>query len=66
MRFSAILKSLIMSYTYKGAEYIVSSPVQSISVNKLNVVVTDQQGSHLFTFKNVVDSKQFLAWVYQA
>ena len=55
-----------MSYTYKGAELVVNSPVQSISVNKLNVVVKDQQGSQLFTFNNVIDSKQFLAWVYQA
>ena len=55
-----------MSYTYNGVEFFVSSPVQSISVNKLNIVVTDQQGSQLFTFNNVIESKQFLAWLYQA
>ncbi len=55
-----------MSYTYNGTEYLVNSPVQSISVNKLNVVVTDESGSHFFSFENVVDSKQFLAWLYLA
>ena len=54
-----------MSYKYNGAEVLVNSPVQSISVNKLNVVVTDQKGSHLFSFKNKIDSKRFLAWLYR-
>ena len=55
-----------MSYTYNGTEYLLSSPVQSISVNKFNIVVTDKSGSHFFSFENVVDSKQFLTWLYQA
>ena len=55
-----------MSYTYKGTIYSIKSPVQSISVNKLNVVITDQDGAKLITFTNVNDSKCFLAWAYQA
>ncbi len=55
-----------MSYTYKGTIYSIKSPVRSISVNKNNVVVTDQSGSKLIKFTNVDDSKCFLAWVYQA
>ena len=55
-----------MSYTYKGAEYSINSPVQSISVNKLNIVVKDQKGTQLFSFININDSKHFLAWIYQA
>ena len=55
-----------MSYTYKGAVYSIESPVSSISVNKHNIVVTDQSGTKLFKFANVNESKCFLAWVYQA
>ena len=55
-----------MSYTYDGTVYSITSPVRSISVNKLNIVVKDQTGSKLFQFSNVKDSKSFLAWVYQA
>jgi hypothetical protein len=55
-----------MSYTYKGKIYSIKSPVTSVSVNKHNVVVTDQDGSKLIQFTNVNDSKCFLAWVYQA
>jgi hypothetical protein len=54
-----------MSYTYKGMIYSIKSPVSSISVNKHNIVVTDQDGSKLIKFTNVNDSKSFLAWVYQ-
>jgi hypothetical protein len=54
-----------MSYTYKGMIYSIKSPVRSISVNKHNIVVTDQDGSKLIKFTNVNDSKNFLAWVYQ-
>ncbi len=55
-----------MSYTYKGKVYTVQSPVRSISVNKLNVVVKDQRGCQLFKFTNVNESKEFLARLYQA
>jgi len=55
-----------MSYTYNGAEYSVTAPVHSISVNKQNVVITDKTGSQLFKFTNRRDSKSFLAWIYQA
>ena len=55
-----------MSYTYQGTVYSIKSPVTSISVNKNNVVVADQNGSTLIKFTNVSDSKSFLAWVYQA
>jgi hypothetical protein len=54
-----------MSYTYQGRIYSIKSPVRSISVNKHNIVVTDQNGSKLIKFTNVSDSKRFLAWVYQ-
>jgi len=55
-----------MSYTYKGAIYSIKSPIKSISVNKHNVVITDQIGTKLIKFSNVSDSKCFLSWVYQA
>ncbi len=55
-----------MSYTYQGTVYSIKSPISSISVNKHNVVVTDQDGAKLIKFTNVSDSKCFLAWVYQA
>jgi len=54
-----------MSYTYQGKIYSIKSPVSSISVNKHNIVVTDQDGAKLIKFTNVNDSKRFLAWVYQ-
>ncbi len=63
--FKRNLKSFIMSYTYKGMIYSIKSPIRSISVNKQNVVVTDQAGSKLIKFANVNDSKCFLAWAYQ-
>lgn len=66
MRFYALFEGLIMSYTYNGAKFIVSSPVHSISVNKLNVAVTDKKGTQLISFRNKLDSKQFLTWLYQA
>jgi len=55
-----------MSYTYKGTIYSIKSPIRSISVNKHNVVVTDQNGTKLIKFTNVNDSKSFLAWAYKA
>jgi len=55
-----------MSYTYNGAVYSVKSPIKSISVNKQNVVVTDQNGTKLIKFSSINDSKNFLAWAYQA
>ena len=60
------LKSFIMSYTYKGMIYSIKSPINSISVNKHNVVVNDQNGTKLIKFGNNTDSKCFLEWVYQA
>lgn len=54
-----------MSYIINGAEYSIISPVQSVSVNKFNIVVTDQIGSKLFTFSNANESKLFLTWLYQ-
>ena len=64
--FIRTLKSSIMSYTYQGAIYSVKSPIKSISVNKRNVAVTDQNGTKLLKFSNISDSKDFLAWIYQA
>jgi hypothetical protein len=67
MRFNANIKRVfIMSYTYKGTVYSIKSPISSISVNKRNVVITDQDGPQLIKFTNVNDSKCFLAWAYQA
>jgi hypothetical protein len=55
-----------MSYTYQGKIFAIASPVKSISINKLNVVVKDQTGSQLFKFSIVNESKDFLAMLYQA
>jgi hypothetical protein len=66
MRIIANLKSFIMSYTYNGTIYSIKSPISSISVNKHNVVITDQEGAKLIKFTNVNESKCFLAWAYQA
>ena len=55
-----------MSYTYKGKVYSIESPITSISVNKQNVVVTDQNGPKLIKFMSLSDYKCFLHWVYQA
>ena len=55
-----------MSYTYNGAIYSIKSPIKSISVNKLNTVITDQNGSKLIKFSTVSDAKNFLAWLYKA
>lgn len=55
-----------MSYTYQGKIFTIEAPVKSISTNKLNVVVKDQAGSHLFKFNQRHESKDFLAKLYQA
>lgn len=55
-----------MSYIYGGMQIRIVRPVRSISVNKQNVVITDQSGSTRVKFDNVSDSKQFLAWLYQS
>ena len=55
-----------MPYTYKGKHYSIISPVISIAVNKLNVVVKDQTGSQLFEFTDRSESKKFLNLLYQA
>lgn len=59
------IKSFIMSYTYQGKVYSIKSPISSISINKHNVVVTDQDGAKLIQFMNLRDSKCFLRWVLQ-
>ncbi|MEW6998087.1 hypothetical protein AADZ86_10315 [Colwelliaceae bacterium BS250] len=55
-----------MSYTYNGTEYSIEYPVQSVSVNKHNIVVTDQNSSKLISFNNLNDTKCFLAWLTNA
>jgi hypothetical protein len=55
-----------MPYTYKGQHYSITSPVISIAVNKLNIVVQDQSGSQLFEFTDRKESKNFLSLLYQA
>ncbi len=55
-----------MPYTYKGKHYSMKSPVISISVNKLNIVVKDQAGSQLFEFTDRKESKDFLNLLRQA
>ncbi len=64
--FYASIKSIIMSYIYKGKEYSIEKPVKSISVNKLNVAVKDQSGVKLFEFSNLHESKKFLSLLYKA
>jgi hypothetical protein len=55
-----------MSYTYKNTVYSIKPPIKSISVNKHNVAITDQNGAKLIKFTNINDSKIFLSWIYQA
>ncbi len=55
-----------MPYTYKGQHYSIMTPVISIAVNKLNIVVQDQTGSQLFEFTNRKESKDFLSLLYKA
>ena len=55
-----------MPYTYKGKHYSMKSPVISISVNKLNIVVKDQAGSQFFEFTDRKESKDFLNLLRQA
>lgn len=55
-----------MSYTYKGAVYSIKSPIKSISVNKSNIAITDQDGTKRIMFNTVNESKSFLTWLYQA
>ncbi len=58
-----------MPYTNKGQHYStdsIVSPVISIAVNKLNIVVKDQSGSQLFEFTDRGASKEFLNLLYQA
>lgn len=55
-----------MPYTHKGKHYSIVSPVISISVNKLNIVVKDQTGSQLFEFTDRKASKDFLNLLCQA
>lgn len=62
----ANIKSIIMSYTYKGMVYSIKPPVKSISVNKNNVVFTDKDGAKLIKFTNVNESKSFLALIAQS
>ncbi|KGJ88116.1 hypothetical protein [Thalassotalea sp. ND16A] len=50
-----------MSFKHNGKIYSIKSPVQSISVNKHNIVVTDQKCSQLFSFNTVNETKCFLA-----
>lgn len=55
-----------MPYTHKGKLYSIISPVISISVNKLKIVVKDQSGSQLFEFTDRKESKDFLSLLCQA
>lgn len=61
-----LYKEFIMPYTYKGKHYSMKSPVVSILVNKLNIVVKDQTGSQLFEFTDRKESKEFLNSLRQA
>ncbi|GAA6135189.1 hypothetical protein NBRC116188_19790 [Oceaniserpentilla sp. 4NH20-0058] len=55
-----------MPYTHQGQHYSIQTPVVSIAVNKLNVIVKDQKGSHLFEFTDRNESKAFLNLLCQA
>jgi len=50
-----------MSYIYRGKVYSIESPVTSISVNKLNVVVKNKKGTTVLKFDTRAESKHFLA-----
>ncbi|MGR6870741.1 hypothetical protein ACU6U9_00175 [Pseudomonas sp. HK3] len=55
-----------MPYTHQGQHYSIISPIISIAVNKLKVIVKDQKGSHLFEFTDRKESKDFLNLLCQA
>jgi hypothetical protein len=55
-----------MPYTHQGQHYSITSPIISIAVNKLKVIVKDQKGSQLFEFTDRKESKDFLNLLCQA
>lgn len=55
-----------MPYTHQGQHYSIKTPVISIAVNKLKVIVQDQTGSKLFEFNDRKESKDFLNLLCQA
>lgn len=55
-----------MPYTKQGQQYSIASPIISIAVNKLKVIVKDQSGSQLFEFNDIKESKAFLNLLCQA
>lgn len=52
-----------MSFNYEGRRFCASLPIASISVNKCNVVFTDQTSRQKLHFSNNLQTRQFVAWL---
>lgn len=52
-----------MSYYFEGHHYCAALPIASISVNKCNVVFTDQTRQQKMSFSNNLQSRRFVAWL---
>lgn len=53
-----------MSYLANGDTHHFVLPIQSISVNKNNVIVTDNAGLIRIQLNNGVETRGFLKWLY--
>ena len=52
-----------MSFYHEGHHYRAMLPIASISVNKTNVVFTDQQRQQKLRFSNNLQSRKFVEWL---
>jgi hypothetical protein len=55
--------SFIMSYTYNGSEIQIAHPVQTISINNLQVIFADSQGQKSTKFDTKSQARQFVKWL---
>ncbi|BDX07487.1 hypothetical protein [Planctobacterium marinum] len=52
-----------MSYYFEGHHYRAALPIASISINKCNVVFTDQARQQKLRFSNNLQSRRFVSWL---
>lgn len=52
-----------MSFNYEGRRFRASLPIASISVNKCNVVFTDQTSRQKLHFSDNLQTRKFVAWL---
>ncbi len=52
-----------MSFSYQGLQCSACPPIASISINKCNVVFTDQQTQQRLQFENNLQTKMFVNWL---